>query len=288
MNRLRATLIVFCAMAMTAPASAQMNLRTAQKQVAFDQRLGAQTPLDVRLRDESGKEIQLSDCLQGKPVVLHFAYFRCPGLCPLSFDGLTETLRSSSLKPGDEFVLLTISFDPGDSADTAAGRKQACLEQIGRPIDPAGWRFLTGGERETRRLAEAVGFRYAYDPAAGQYAHASGIVVLTPEGVVSRYLFGVDYGPRDLRLALMEASNGKIGSPIERVLLLCLSYDPVTGRYRFLAMTAVRIAGIATVLLIAALVIRSIIRERRRASSLSPAAGEWGNERTALAGEGQP
>jgi protein SCO1/2 len=167
---------------------------------------------------------------------------------------------------------LTVSFDPGDSAELAAAKKQAYLEQAGRPAN-TGWHFFTGGEGEVKRLADSVGFRYAYDAQTGEYAHASGLVVLTPDGKVSRYLLGVAYDPRDLRLALVEASEGKIGSPVDQVLLYCLSYDPVTGRYRLTALTAMRAAALVTVVVLGAWVTLALLRERRKRAATTD--GFW-------------
>jgi protein SCO1/2 len=260
MFRIVALLMVFIA---ADHAPAQMSLRSARRDVAFEQSPGAQVPLDVRLRDETGRDVRLGGYLDGKPAVLLLAYYRCPGLCSLALNGLAETLRELPQAPGKEFTLLTVSFDPGDSAELAAAKKQAYLEQCGRP-GATGWHFFTGGEGEVKRLADSVGFRYAYDPATGEYAHASGLVVLTPDGKVSRYLLGVAYNPRDLRLALVEASEGKIGSPVDQVLLYCLSYDPVTGKYRLAALTAMRGAGVLTVVVLGAWITRALIRERRK------------------------
>ncbi|MCI0684614.1 MAG: SCO family protein [Gemmataceae bacterium] len=284
--------MIRCATALTllflAPVigSAQMNLRTARREVAFEQRPGAAVPLDVRLRDESGREVRLGDYFGDKPVVLLFAYYRCPGLCSLALNGLADCLRELPPTPGQDFVVLTISFDPGDSAELAAAKRQAYLEQYGRPGADQGWHFLTSAEREVGRLADAVGFRYAYDPQTGEYAHASGLVVLTPEGKVSRYLFGVNYPPRDLRLALVEASEGKIGTAVDQVLLFCLSYDPVTGKYRLAALTAVRAAAVLTVIVLGFVVARSIMRERRRrlrAATSSPLTRSAADERSSSA-----
>jgi protein SCO1 len=260
MVRLIVLLILFVAPAL---APAQMSLRTARRDVDFEQKPGAQVPLDVRLRDEAGRDVRLEEYLDGKPVVLLLAYYRCPGLCSLALNGLADVLRELPQSPGAEFTLLTVSFDPGDSAELAAAKKQAYLERAGRPAN-TGWHFFTGGEGEVKRLADSVGFRYAYDAQTGEYAHASGLVVLTPDGKVSRYLLGVAYDPRDLRLALVEASEGKIGSPVDQVLLYCLSYDPVTGRYRLTALTAMRGAAVLTVVVLGAWVTRALLRERRK------------------------
>jgi protein SCO1 len=259
-------------LATPALAPAQMSLRTARRDVAFEQKPGEQVPLDVRLRDEAGRDVVLRDYMDGKPAVLLLAYYRCPGLCSLALNGLAETLRELPQAPGKDFTLLTVSFDPGDSAELAAAKKQAYkqayLQQLGGRGETA-WHFFTGSEREVKRLADSVGFRYAYDPDTGEYAHASGLVVLTPNGKVSRYLLGVAYNPRDLRLALVEASEGRIGSPVDQVLLYCLSYDPVTGRYRLAALTAMRGAALLTVVVLGAWVTSALVRERRKRTAMT-------------------
>lgn len=260
----RLLFIAIALVASAAPAAGQAPLRTAQQGVAFDQKLDAQAPLDVRLRDESGRLVKLGDYFGNKPVVLVLAYFRCPGLCSLVLNGLTDAMNGIPQTAGNEFTVLTVSFDPADSCELARDKKKAYLEQYARPGAEGGWHFLTGGEREVKRLADAVGFRYAFDHATGEYRHASGVMVLTPGGRVSRYLFGINYAPRDLRLALVEASEGKIGSAADQVLLMCLSYDPETGKYRLTALNAVRIGGAVTVVVLGGLVLRALLRERRK------------------------
>jgi protein SCO1/2 len=260
----RLTIAFLLIAVLAGPAPAQLPLRAAQQDLGFDQRLDAQVPADVLLRDESGRQVPLGEYLRDRPVVLVLAYYRCPGLCSLVLNGLTDALSGLPQTVGKEFTVLTVSFDPGDSAEMALAKKKAYLEEYARPGAADGWHFLTGGEREVKRLADAVGFRYRYDPKTGEYAHAAGILVLTPRGRVSRYLFGIQYAARDLRLALVEASEGKIGSPADQVLLFCLSYDPVTGKYRVTALSAVRIAAVVTALVLAALVTRALLRERRR------------------------
>jgi protein SCO1/2 len=271
------------------PARAQPELPEALRRAAIEQKPGAQVPLDVPLRDESGREVRLGDFLGGRPAILVLAYYRCPRLCSQVLNDLLGTLRGVPLEPGKDYTFVTVSFDPDDKPALAAAKKAAYLEEYGRPGASAGWHFLTGDPGPVRQVADAVGFNYYYDPQKGQYAHDSGIMILTPEGRVSRYFFGLDYQSQatNLRLALVEASSGKIGSPVDQVLLFCLSYDPATGRYRLTALNAVRLAGVVTVLLLGAGLLVAWRRERRkaraRAANLSPLPrwGEGRNERAA-------
>jgi protein SCO1 len=216
--------------------------------VGLEQKLDAQVPLDIRLRDESGKTVELRDLLNGKPAILTLVYFECPMLCHMTRDGQLRSLSELSLSAGEDFTALTVSFDPRETPKLARAAKQTALKRYDRPGAEAGWRFLTGEEEQLRRLTEAVGFRYKFDQKTGQYAHPAGLIVLTPEGKVSRYLYGVDFPQRDLRLALIEASGGQIGSPTDQVLLLCYHYDPTTGKYGLAIINVLRLAGFATVL----------------------------------------
>jgi protein SCO1/2 len=185
-------------------------------------------------------------------------------LCPLVLNGVMTALRALPFDVGREFTLVAFSFDPRESATDVAAKKASLLADYRRPNAAAGFHFLTGDEASVRRLAGAVGFRYAFDADRQQYAHASGIVVLTPHGRIARYLFGVEYPPRDLRLALVEASEGRIGSPVDQLLLFCFHWDPATGRYSRFALDAVRVAGLGTVAAIATFVGAMLRRERRR------------------------
>lgn len=233
-------------------------------EVGIDQRLNEQAPLDLTFRDETGKTVHLQDYFGDKPVILSLAYYDCPMLCSLVMNGLIRTLRTLSFSAGTEFNVLTVSFNPKDTPRMAAIKKQTSLQSYSRPGAETGWHFLTGDEETIRKLTQAVGFRYQYDEKSNQYAHASGIIVLTPQGKVSRYFYGIEYAPRDVRLGLVEASAGKIGSPVDQVLLLCFHYDPTTGKYGFLITTGLRVAGVATVLALGAFMLISARRDRRR------------------------
>jgi protein SCO1/2 len=237
------------------------------RDVDFAQRIGTPLPLDVSLRDERGRTVALREYFGTTPVVLVPAYYRCPQLCTLVQNGVVSALRALSLDVGRDFQVVTFSFDPSEPTELAAAKKTAVLDAYRRQGAEAGWHFLTGDAESVRRLTEAIGFRYAYDEAHRQFAHASGIVVATPGGTVSHYLYGVEFAPRDLRLALVEASAGRLGSVADQLMLFCFMYDPATGRYSRLALGAVRVGGALTVLLLVAGVAVLLRREagRRRA-----------------------
>jgi protein SCO1/2 len=229
--------------------SAPAPLPSALQGVGIDQRLNAQVPLDLVFRDEFGRPVPLSTFFQhGKPVLLALVYYQCPMLCTLVLNGVETSLKAVSFNPGRDFEVVALSFDPADTPELAAKKKENYLRRYARPGAANGWHFLTGGEANIRALTQAVGFRYKYDPATRQFAHASGIMILTPEGRISRYFYGVEYAPRDLRLGLVEASANKIGTPVDQLLLFCYHYDPATGKYGAVAMGLVRFGGIAFVL----------------------------------------
>ena len=219
--------------------------------VAFEQQLNEQVPLHLALHDEAGNAVQLGDYLGQKPVILTLNYYECPMLCPLVLEGLLHSLRVLSFTIGEQFDIVTVSINPGETAALAAATKARYVRDYGRLGAAAGWHFLTGDEASIQRLTQAVGFRYAYDAAKAQYAHAAGIMVLTPQGRISRYFYGVEFSPRDLRLALIEAAANTIGSPVDQLLLFCYHYDPATGRYTLVARRALQLAGLAMVLSLA-------------------------------------
>jgi protein SCO1/2 len=221
---------------------------TPLREVSFDQKLDQQVPLDLEFRDDTGGRVRLRDSFDGKPVILVLAYYRCPKLCNEVLNGLVRSLLDVPLDLGRDFNVVTVSFDPREQPELAAAKKAHYLERYGRARDARAWRFLTGEEEPIRRLADSVGFRYRYDPRTDQYAHASGIVVLTPDGRTSRYFYGIKFAPRDLRLGLVDASGGKIGSPVDRVLLYCFHYDPSVGKYGVTIMNLVRLGGVLTMI----------------------------------------
>jgi protein SCO1/2 len=218
----------------------------ALREVAFDQRLGEELPLDVTLRDEDGRAVALRDYFGRRPVVLSLVYYDCPMLCTLTLNGLVGALLPLTFDVGREFDVVTISFDPREGPELARAKKASYLQRYKRPGAAAGWHFLTGDERAIERVTAAVGFRYAWDEQTRQFAHPAGLVVATPDGRIARYLYGVEYAPKDLRLALVESAAGRIGTPVDQLLLFCYRYDPQTGRYGPLILRMVRVAALVT------------------------------------------
>jgi protein SCO1 len=232
--------------------------------VSIAQKLGNQVPLGEMMHDESGRVVRLGDYFRrGRPVVLNFVYFKCPMLCPMVLEGMTNSLTELKFNVGDEFEVVTISIDPRDKPSTAAEFKEKYVKRYGRLNAANGWHFLTGNDSSIHKIADAVGFQYAYDGTRDQFAHGAAILVLTPEGRTSRYFYGFEFKPRDLRLAVVEASGGKIGKLTDQILLLCYHYDPAIGRYSRKAMTFVRAGGITTVAALASFIFIMIRKERR-------------------------
>ena len=234
------------------------------RQVSIEQRLGQTLPLATTFRDETGRVVELGDYFGKRPVVLVLAYYDCPMLCTQVLNGLLSAMRVVSFDAGREYEVVTVSFDPRDDASDARAKKEPYVSRYGRPGGAAGWHFLTGEKASIDALTGAVGFRYAWDERVGQFAHASAIYVATPDGKLSRYLYGIEYAPRDLRLALVEASQGKIGSAVDQLLLYCYHYDPAAGRYSAAVMNIVRFAGVAFALVLTAFLAWMWRRERRR------------------------
>jgi protein SCO1/2 len=233
------------------------------REIGFDQHLDQTVPLDIPFTDEQGRAVRLDDYFGARPVVLVFVYYDCPMLCATVLNSLTSTLKVLSLDPGKEFEIVTVSFDPREKAALAAAKKANYLDRYKRPGAAEGWHFLTGEQTSIDRLTKAAGFRYVWDADLKQFAHPTGIMVLTPQGRLSRYLFGVEYGPRDLRFALIDASAGKVGNPVDQVLLYCYHYDPETGRYGLVVMRVMRLAGAATVLALGTFIFVMVRREKR-------------------------
>jgi protein SCO1/2 len=227
-------------------AIADTQLPPSLRGVRFDQRLNEQVPLDIPLVDESGHAVTLGDYFNDKPVILVLAYYRCPMLCTMVLNGLVRGLLDVPFSPEQDFRIVTVSFDARETPEQAAAKKKTYIERYGRKGAAAGWHFLTGPQSSIDRLTEAVGFQYVYDRQRDEFAHAAGIMVLTPQGKISHYLYDVQYSGRDLRLALVEASQGKIGSPVDQILLYCFHYDPNQGKYGPQIMTMVRAGGALT------------------------------------------
>lgn len=228
--------------------------------VGFDQRLGEALPLDVAVVDEAGQVRRLGDFFGDRPVVFGLVYYRCPVLCSLIERGTAMAAKPLDLAPGRDFDVVFVSFDATDTPELAVEARRRTLAAYGDSEDATGWHFLTAGEESIRAITGAAGFRFVREGATGQFAHAAGIMVATPDGRLSRYLYGAEYAPRDLKLALVESSAGKIGSPVDKLLLYCFRYDAGLGRYTAVSMLALRIAGVATLL---ALALYFFIAQRR-------------------------
>ncbi|HYH84106.1 MAG TPA: SCO family protein [Pyrinomonadaceae bacterium] len=240
------------------------NSKEVLKKINIEQRLGAQVPLDATFKDESGQSVKLGDYFKGeRPVVLTLVYYECPMLCNQVLNGLVGTLEAVAFTPGKEFEIVTVSFDPRETAEMAAKKKETYLRRYRREGAQGGWHFLTGDKEAIDRLAQSVGFGYAWDEQSKQFAHASAIMVTTPEGKLSHYFYGIEYSPKDLRLSLVEASAGKVGSPVDALILYCYHYDPATGKFAPV-MAVLRTAGVLTVAGIAALIF-FLLRRRRGA-----------------------
>jgi len=249
-------------------ARAQTNSSTPPElpgKVAITQNLNAQLPLDLMLRDETGRVVRLGQYFNhGKPVLLNFMYYRCPMLCPMVMDGVTSALTELRFDIGKEFDVVTVSMDPRDTPEQATAKKDLYIKRYGRFGAANGWHFLTGPESAITRLTNTAGFYYAYDPKTDQFAHATALIATTAQGRISRYLYGFEYKPRDLRLALVEASAGKIGTATDAILLLCYHYDPATGKYSRTAMNYVRAGGVATMLGLAGFIFVMVRKEHKR------------------------
>jgi protein SCO1/2 len=241
--------------------------------VKIEPKLGNQVPLHTVFRDESDEKIELRDYFRDRPVILVLAYLRCPRLCNEVLNDLNKGLRGvQPLNAGRDFQVVVVSFDAREKPALAAAKKRAYVEDYGRPGSESGWHFLTGDQPDIDALEQAVGFRAVYDPKDDQFAHDSAVIVLTPQGKVSRYLFGLGYTPRDLRLALVESSDGKVGSFLDHVLLLCFHYDPAKGRYSATILTIVRVGGLLTVIALIAFWARVARRSLRTAGNTDTAA----------------
>src|SRR5271168_371105 len=218
--------------------------------VGIEQRLDEQIPADLSFRDETGKAVRLGDYFGKKPMILNLVYYNCPMLCGEVLSGLESALRVLKFDVGKEFDVLTISFDPNETPEMAAAKKAEYLKRYGRAGAAEGWHFLTGPQSSIDALTKAAGFQYQYDPKSGQFAHATAIMVLTPEGKIAQYYYGVEFAPKDLRLGLIQASENKIGTVVDQVLLYCYHYDPDTGKYGAIISRVLQLSAGATVLIL--------------------------------------
>jgi protein SCO1/2 len=234
------------------------------RDVNIDQLLNHQVPFDLEFRDETGKTVKLQDYFNDKPVVLSLVYYDCPQLCTMALTGLLGVLKTLPMQPGKDFVSLTVSFDPREKPELAAAKKAEYIKRLGKPEAAAGWHFLTGDEARIEALTRAVGFRFVWDPVTKQYAHSSGLIVITPEGKVSRYFFGIEYFPRDLRFGLIDASQGRIGSLADQVILYCYMYDPERGTYGLVITRLLRIMATLTIVTLAALILFLRHKEKQK------------------------
>jgi len=234
------------------------------RDVGIEQHLDTQLPLDALFRDETGREVKLGDYFGEQPVVVVMVYYRCPMLCTQVLNGFLKSSQAVPLEIGRDYQVVTVSFDPRETPELAAEKKASYVRAYRRDGAAQGWHFLTGDRQSIDRLTEAVGFHYRFDPKSDQFAHASGIALATPGGRLSRYFYGIEYSPDDLRLGLVESSSGQIGSLVDQVLLLCFHYDPLTGKYGLVIADAMRMAGVLTVILMGSFLVVMYRRERRR------------------------
>ena len=230
-------------------------------EIGVDQKLNAPIPKDLLFKDESGRDVRIGDFFHGKPVILSLVYYECPMLCSMTLNGLVKSLRPLAFTIGNEFEVVTVSFDPNEKPELAAAKKDVYVSDYGRASAASGWHFLTGSADSIHRLTGAVGYRYKRDEYTKQWAHVSAILILTPDGRVSQYLYGIEFSGRDLRLSLVQASQNKIGTLVDRVLLYCYHYNPETGRYGLVIMNTVRLASLATVVALAFFITISRRRE---------------------------
>jgi len=264
-NRIGARAIAAALAAVTVlPVAAQQyGLPAMLQNVGIDQKLNSQLPLEATFRDETGAPVRLGNYFKGRPVILNLVYYKCPMLCGMILRGMVKTLRRVDLNPGADFDIVTISFDPSETPQLAAAKRQTYLTEYNRPGAAGAWHFLTGNDTEIHKVTNAVGFHYQWDERQHSWAHASAIFVATPEGKLSRYLYGIDYRDRDLRLSLVEASANKIGTLSDQVLLFCYCYNPRNGRYGLVIQNVIRVCCGATLLALGSFVILALRRERR-------------------------
>lgn len=235
--------------------------------IGFSPQMGVTLPLDAQFTDHRGERVRLKDCFRGRPTIVVPVYYRCPMLCGLEMNGLVRCLRGLTLQVGQDFDIVTFSIDPSEGPSLAAQKRKTYLAELAQGGAETGWHFLTGHQSEIEQLTGAIGFKSEFDPRTKQFAHAAGLVVCTPEGQIARYFYGVEFAPRDVKLALVEASRGEIGTLQDHIQLYCYMYDPTTGKYGIAILTIVRLAGILTVTILAISVVRMLIKERRNSPS---------------------
>jgi protein SCO1/2 len=237
---------------------------TPLKNVTIEQRLDAQIPLDTTFRDENGRTVPLGSYFGKRPVVLALVYYQCPMLCTQILNGIVRAARVMTLEPGKDYDVVALSFDAREGPSDASAKKAVYMKEINQPQAPAAWHFLTGDVDSIKRVTDAVGFRYMWDSHTAQFAHASAVYVLTPQGKISKYFYGVDYSARDLRFGLIEASHNKIGTPVDQILLFCYHFDPHSAKYTPVALGILRLAGAATLFMLGGFVVIMLRRESRQ------------------------
>jgi len=261
-NSLASLTIAVCLVAAMA-ARAQTTGPDLQNDVSIEQNLDAQISRELQFKDETGRQVALGDYMRDKPTILVMAYYECPNLCTQVLNGLVKSLRTVSFSAGDQFDVVVVSINPSETPELAASKKKNYLASYKREGGEQGWHFLVGDQKNIDLLAQTVGFRYVYDPTSKQYAHGAAIMVVTPDGRLSRYFMGIEFAPRDIKLALMDATEAKIGSLADQVLVLCFQYDPSTGGYSFATLRAMQAGGILTVVVLGLFMARSVRREKR-------------------------
>lgn len=231
--------------------------------IKFDQKLDNQVNGELVFRDETGTAVRLADYFGRKPIILNLGYYECPMLCSLVLNGMVESLLGLKLDIGNEFDVICVSIDPSETPELAAAKKRTYLKRYGRAGAESGWHFLTGDQAAIDALAGQVGFHYAYDPVIKEYAHPSGLIILTPDGKVARYFFGIDFPAKEMSAALRTADDGRVGSPIEQFVLLCFHYSPLTGKYGGWIMAGIRVSGVVTLLVLSGILVVRARRERQ-------------------------
>jgi protein SCO1/2 len=256
-------------------ASVTTGLPDALKTIGIEQKLGEQLPLETELKNEDGSTVKLGDYFNhGRPVILALVYYECPMLCNQVLNGLTGSLKGISLNAGKDFDVVALSFDAreNEKPDLAKGKKASYVERYGRSGSENGWHFLTGSQEAIERITSAAGFNFKWDEKSDQFAHAAGVMIVTPSGKMSRYFYGIDYAPRDIKFGLMESGENKVGNPAEKLLLYCYHYDPATGKYGFAILNIIRLGGVATLMGLGAMV---FVFWRRNKKKETVDAGDW-------------
>jgi protein SCO1 len=265
--------LVLAALASSSPRADAQQFNRITREVKYEQKLDEQVPLDLRFRDSTGAEVRLGDLFGDRPVILSLVYYECPMLCTQVLNGLSASLRQQdSLAIGEDYDVVTVSIDPLEKPELAAKKKAGYVEALGSPGAAKGWHFLTGDQPAISALAESVGFRYFLDEETGEYAHAGGVVVLTPKGRISRYFIDVVFPKLDLRLALVESSEGKIGTLVDAMTLLCYQHDPATGKYGLAITNVVRLLAASTVVLLLSFILLTLRKERALARAAAQTA----------------